>query len=257
MACPDYLYLGGERNSLTDNFSSKIWPRVLTSGMLRPGGLSPPEPDVISFNCPKCRARLEFADAAAGRIVRCAECRAKLRLPGELSDDEPPRRKKRRRRPVEDEASEPGATPEWLAPTIILALGLTLSVGSLAVAKGQEGATAGLILVGLRLLFTIPLSIGGMFIVAPLLGVSFGSITMAILKLAAINVLTLSIVLNVEFAGGHAMFGYALAAPIVWLIFKWLFELEFNETMISLVVIDVIQFMANLTVTAIALRSGK
>jgi hypothetical protein len=199
---------------------------------------------------------LEFADSAAGRVVRCPECQARLRLPGELVEDDPPRRKKRRRR-IEDDATEPAGTPEWLAPTIILGLGLTLSVGSLAVAKGQEGAALGLVIVGLRLLIAVPLSIGGMFIVAPLLGVNFGTIGTAILKLAAINVLALSIVLNVEFAGGSGVFGYGLAAPIMWLLFKWLFELDFNETMIAVTVIDLIQFLANLTITAAALRAGK
>jgi hypothetical protein len=211
---------------------------------------------VIAFRCPKCRAGLEFTDAAAGRIVRCPECHVKLRAPGELSGPSP-RRRKKRRRPVPDETPEPGATPEWIAPAIILGLGLTLSVGSLAVAKGHEGAAAGLKLVGLRLFVAVPLSIAGMFILAPLLGITFGSIGLAILKLAAINVATLSIVLNTTFAGGPEFLGYGLAAPIAWLLFQWLFALDFNETMISITVIDLIQFLAHLTVAGVALRVGK
>jgi hypothetical protein len=211
---------------------------------------------MIAFDCPKCKAGLEFADSAAGRVVRCPDCKVRLRLPGELVEVDPPRRKKRRR-PTEEIPDEPTETPEWIAPAVILGVGLTLTVGSLALAHGQEGAAAGLVLVGLRLLLAVPLSIGGMFIVAPLLGVSFGSIGMAILKLAAINVLTLSIVLNMEFTAGHALFGYLPAALIGFLLFKWLFELEFSETMISVTVINLIQFLANLTITAVALRSGK
>jgi hypothetical protein len=199
---------------------------------------------------------LEFGDAAAGRIVRCPACRAKLRLPGELIDEEPPRRKKRRHRDADD-TSQPGDTPEWIAPTIILALGLVLSIGSLAVAGGREGAASGFAIVGIRLLTAVPLGIAGMFIVAPLLGITFGTIGMAVLKLAAINVLTLSLVLNVEFAGGPALIGYALAALVMWFLFMKLFELDFSETMISVAVIDTIQFLAYLTVTAVALRTGK
>jgi hypothetical protein len=256
MTCPDYPLLFAERNSHTAEFFGKVWPGAGRSGMLRPEASGPGSFPMIAFGCPKCKARLEFADSAAGRIVRCPECRVRLRLPGELTDDDPPRRKKRRRR-LEQDPTEPAETPEWLAPAIILGLALTLSVGSLAVAKGQEGAAGGIAHIGLRLLTAIPLSIGGMFIVAPLLGITFGTIGMAVLKLAAINVLTLSIVLNVELAGGHAIFGYALAAPIVWLLFKWLFALEFSETMIALTVIDLIQFLANLTVTAVTWRAGK
>lgn len=211
---------------------------------------------MIAFDCPKCRSALTFAGTAAGRIVRCPECGAKLRLPGEMSAADPPRRKKRPRRPVEDEPTEPAGTPEWLAPGMILAVGLLLTVGSLAVAKGAEGAATGMIFVGLRLLTAVPLSIAGMLIVAPLLGINFGTIGIAILKLAAINVLTLSITVTAEFTGA-GLLGYAIAAPVDWLLFKWLFELEFNETLIALTVIGMIQFLAGLTLTAVQLRAGK
>jgi hypothetical protein len=198
---------------------------------------------------------LEFGDDAAGRIVRCPDCKVKLRLPGELTADEKPRRKKRRR--IEDEESiEPSETPEWVAPSIILGLGLVLSVGSLAVAGGTVGAAVGAIIVVLRLVTSVPLGIAGLFIVAPLLGVSFGTIGMAILKLAAINVLNVAIMLMADFSGA-GMIGFAFGAMINWLLFKWLFELEFSETMISLTIIGLIQFLATLTVTAAALRAGK
>jgi hypothetical protein len=196
---------------------------------------------------------LEFGDDSAGEIVRCPECRAKLRLPGELTGRTRRPRKKRRRRARTDD----GDAPIWLAPTVILVLGLTLTVGSLALAKGQEGATIGINEVAWRLLTAVPLSIAGMFIVAPLLGISFGTIGIAILKLAAINVTTLAIVMNVQFAGGATFVGYAIAAPAMWLMFKWMFELDFNETMISVTVIDLIQFLATLTVTAATLRAGR
>jgi len=257
LTCPDYLYLHGERNSLTTNFASKVWPQAGRSGMLGPVGQSIRSRPMIAFHCPKCRASLEFADSAAGRIVRCPDCRTRLRLPGELSDEQPQRRKKRRRKLLEEEQHEPAGTPEWIAPTIILALGLALSVGSLAVAKGTAGAATGAVEVGLRLLTAIPFSIAGMLIVAPLLGINFGTIGMAILKLAAINVLTLSVIMLAESTGAAGIFGYIIAAPIDWLLFKWLFELEFNETMIAITVIGLIQFLAGLTVLALTLRVAK
>jgi hypothetical protein len=209
---------------------------------------------VIAFNCPKCKAELEFGDAAAGRIVRCPDCQVKLRLPGELSEERKPRRKKRRRI-EEEESTEPSPTPEWLAPSIILGLGLTLSVGSLAVAGGTVGAAAGAVVVLIRLVFSVPLGIAGLFIAAPLLGTSFGTIGMAILKLAAINVLNVAILMMAEFSGA-ALIGYPIGSVINFLLFKWLFELEFTEAMFSVVVIGLIQFMAMLTVTAVALRTG-
>ncbi len=235
--------------------------------MLAPGG-SP----VIAARCPKCRAKLEFEAARDGRIVHCTYCRAKFWLPGEappaedeaapapvVEEAERPRRRKKRRRPppIEEPVVEPGVTPEWVPPTIILALGLVLAVGGMAVTQGRLGFVAGLAVVGIHLVVTVPLSIAGLFISAPLLGITFGTIGMAVLKLAAINVLTLSIVLTTMFGGAPAVFGYTLAAPVGWLLFHWLFELEFNETLFALTVIGLIQFLANLTVAAVRLRGGR
>jgi hypothetical protein len=213
---------------------------------------------VIAFNCPKCRQALEFAEDSAGRVVRCPTCRVKLRLPGAPpSDDEPVvtrrRRKKRRRRQVE-ESNEIVDTPEWIAPTALLGVGLMLSVGSMTMAKGGEGFAEGVATVGLQLLLTIPLSIAGLLIMAPLLGVNFGSFGMAILKLAAVNVSTLSIAMMCQFTGIPAFLAFSFVAPIGWLLFHWLFQLEPTETMYVLTVIWLIQFLADLTLKAAQLR---
>jgi hypothetical protein len=196
---------------------------------------------------------LDFGDVAPGQIVRCPGCGIKLRMRGELAESPTSRRKKRRR--VAD--NEPGETPAWFVPTIIIVLALVLTVGSLTLARGQEGAELGIKVVFWRLVATVPLSIAGMFIVAPILGITFGTIGLAILKLAAINMTALAIVMNVQFSGGPTILGYAIATPVMWGMFKWMFELDFNETMISVTVIDLIQFLASLTVTMAMLRAGK
>ena len=214
MTCPDYLVPCAERNSHTAELSAKVWPTDGTAGMLRPEAVGREGPPMIRFRCPKCRSDLEFGDSAAGRVVRCPGCQVRLRLPGELTGD-PPRRKKKRRRPAPEDSTEPSETPEWVAPAIILGLGLVLSVGSTAVARGAEGAAAEAVLVGLRLLAAVPLSIAGLFIVAAVLGISFGTIGLAILKLAAINVLNVSIVLLAE-ASGAALLGFVITTPVTF-----------------------------------------
>jgi hypothetical protein len=227
---------------------------------------------VIAFKCPKCRVTLEFADAAAGRVARCVACRARVRVPEPppsevdevldapvVEDDDRPRRRKKRRRPdpVVADTPEPGETPEWVAPAVLLALGLVVAVGSPAVTKGTEGFADGLATVGLHLLVTVPLSVAGLFIAAPLLGVTFGTLGAAVLKLAAINVLTLSLAMTAMFGGAPGYVAFTLAAPVGWLLFNWLFGLEFNETLFALTVIWLIQFLADLTFTAARLRAGK
>jgi hypothetical protein len=214
---------------------------------------------VIAFNCPKCRSALEFADDAAGRIVRCPECQVKLRLPGELpSEDEPerarPRRKKRRRREEVEETTEVGETPEWVAPAIILALGLVLAVGGMAVTKGRDGFAVGLLVVTLRLVVTVPFSVAILFVAAPLLGVSFGPITTALLKLSSISVLTLGISMTLQFGGMPGFMASSLVAPIGWGLFKWLFELEFTETLFVVVLTWLVQSLIGLTLAMIMLK---
>jgi hypothetical protein len=255
MTCPDYLVPCAERNSHTAELRAKVWPADATAGMLGPEAVGRGGPSVIRFRCPKCRSDLEFGDSAAGRVVRCPDCPARLRVPGELTGDPPRRRKKRRRSEAED-STELSETTGWIAPAIILGIGLVLSVGTRAMTGGTEGFAAGVGVVALRLVAAVPLSIAGMFIAAPLLGITFGTIGRAILRLAAINVLDVAIQLYME-AAGVGMLGFAITGPMNFLLFKWLFQLDFYETMFSVTVIGLIQFLALLTVTAAALRHAK
>jgi hypothetical protein len=212
---------------------------------------------VIAFTCPKCQQALEFKDAAAGRIVRCRGCQARLRAPGQLTETGGPRPVRKKRRPLdEDESVDVGETPEWIAPTVLLGLGLVLAVGGMAVTQGRDGFAAGLEIVALRLLLTVPFSVAGLFIAAPLLGLSFGPFTLAILKLAAISALELGLAMTAQFGGVPAWAAFTLVAPVGWLLFNWLFRLEPNETLFVLTVIWLIQFLVDLTVTAARLRAG-
>jgi hypothetical protein len=218
----------------------------------RPGGRR-----MITFNCPKCHQALEFKDAAAGRIVRCRGCEAKLRAPGQLAPaPDPLRRKKRRREPVEDagDSNDVGVVPEWVAPASLLGVGLLLAVGGMAVTKGRDGFAAGLLIVALQLVVTVPFNVAILFIAAPLLGVSFGPITTALLKLSSISVLTLGMSMTLQFGGMPGFMASSLVAPIGWGLFKWLFELEFVETLIVVAVTWLVQSLVGLTLAIIMLK---
>ena len=175
MTCPDYRVPCAKRNSHTDELYAKAWPAAVTAGMLGPEAVGRGGPLVIRFRCPKCHADLEFGAAAAGRMVRCPGCRAGLRIPGELTATRPAAGKNAPPAEPED-STKPGETPEWLAPAIILGIGLVLTIGSMAVSGGTEGAAIGFGTASPTAATTIPLSIAGMFIVAPLLGITFGTI---------------------------------------------------------------------------------
>lgn len=159
--------------------------------------------------------------------------------------------------PDDDASAEPGEAPEWLAPAVLLGVGLFLAVGGMAVNQGRDRFADGLAIVAARLLVTVPFGIIGLFITAPLLGVSFGPFTLAVLKLAAVNVFTLGISMTLEFGGVPGWLTYSLVAPIGWGLFKWLFQLEFTETMIVLVLTWLIQWMAQMTVLIAMSRGGR
>lgn len=216
---------------------------------------------MLTCTCPNCNSRSEFPCSAAGKTVRCGECGARLRLkapadstpgPEKSSNPRPARRRRKRLVRPEDELA---TTSEWIAPTLILGLGLLLAIGGMAIAKGQAGASESALQVFVQLIIAVPLSTAGLFLAAPLLGVSFGDVRMAILKLAAINTLTLSIAITASQGGAHPLLGQVIAAPIGWGLFKWLFDLDFSETLFVLTLIGVIQWIARLSILALEMQA--
>jgi hypothetical protein len=230
---------------------------------------------VFSFACTKCHYAMKFDDADAGRLVVCPNCGTRLRLPalpfparaparGREPDDTPvaaedelPVRRGRRRAKRGEVRDEPEAgvaepTPEWVEPAVLLGIGLLLAVGGVFVAGG---AAALLLSVVLRLAITVPISVVGMFVAAKMLGISFGTLGLAILKLAAISVFTLGIVATGDMTGWPVA-GILIAIPVGWLLFSRLFDLDFLETLWSLVIIGVIQWLAGLLFAQVAQRLG-
>jgi hypothetical protein len=215
---------------------------------------------MIRFACPKCDSRLEFADDAAGTVVRCPECRAGLKLPGRKGparkpaaapppEDDPPveaevvRPKKRRRRRDAEEGSR--ETPEWVAPTILLGVGLLLSVVGALLAHGVAG-TAGLLLVtAIMLAVIIPANIAGMYVAAAVVEVQFGQIWDAALKIAAITVTMqgVNIILTIGDKGqlgAATCFALLIQVPLSFGLFCWLFKMSLVEAFVSTIVIGVV-----------------
>src|SRR5688572_30040446 len=77
---------------------------------------------------------------------------------------------------------------EWKFPLILLVCGLILAVGGTGLAAGPLGAVASLLFTMISLLTSIPIAVGALYAAARLLGISFGNIGPAMLKLAAITV---------------------------------------------------------------------
>ena len=123
---------------------------------------------------------------------------------------------------------------EFRVPMILLLIGrLTVLASAFKIGGGAMAASAG-ILVALVLLVELPITIGGMYLLAAQLGISYGLLRPAILKLAAITMLAA----GSELAGaalGYGIVGELVIIPFLCYLFGYLFALDIWETLISIV----------------------
>jgi len=123
---------------------------------------------------------------------------------------------------------------EFRVPGILLVIGLTAFLASAFKIGGGAGAVSAGILVALVLLVELPITIAGMYLLAALLGISYGLLRSAILKLAAITMLAA----GSELAGiafGYPLLGDLVIIPFLCYLFGFLFALDIWETLISIV----------------------
>src|SRR5947209_6583074 len=158
----------------------------------------------MSFkHCPNCGGLLRAPDVKAGHAVRCTKCGYTFAVPDKEPSGERPRHDAKReeraaRRRPRPTADADAPRPEWIVPTVLLVVGLLLAGSGIFLQEGAAGVTGLLIVIAANLV-TVPITIAAMYVAAAVLGTSFGTVGMAILKLAAINVLYLGIVLTAMF----------------------------------------------------------
>jgi hypothetical protein len=214
---------------------------------------------MISTSCPKCHYTMSFPDAAAGQPVSCPNCTTRLNVPGRpgpgagRAPGAMPVGPAPRPRGEDVEDAEAGPASEWVVPAVLLAVGLLLSLVGVLMTEGAAGARELLVFVAVRLAVSVPLTIAGMYVVAPLLGVSFGPLGLAVLKLAAISALTLGIATTGELMD-WSIIGYLIAVLVGWVLFSYFFHLTFFETLLSLFIIGLIQTVLALAVAAVLHR---
>src|SRR5262249_31330211 len=128
-----------------------------------------------------------------------------------------------------------------------------LSAPALAPDKLGVGAGMVLVYVVVQMVVSVPLSIAGMFVAAPLLGVSYGTVGLAILKLAAITALTNGIAITAELLGAPPV-GYVIGLGASWFLFGQFFQLEFQETLVSLIIIGMVKWVVGMFVAMALLK---
>lgn len=131
---------------------------------------------------------------------------------------------------------------ELRAPLALLAIGLLVPGVVAFVQGGASGWLTTMIAYEVALLITVILGIVALFVAAALFSLSFGDARSAAIKLAAVF----------SFPGAIAMLVplplLALGVALVLYVglLAWLFELDFREAAISIVVIMVVRFVGAL-----------
>ena len=137
--------------------------------------------------------------------------------------------------PHRQRAEDSGHSPlEFRVPVILLVIGFTALLASAFVIGGGAGAFSAGIQLALVLLVELPITIAGMYLLAALLGISYGLLRSAILKLAAITMLGAGSSLA-GVASGYPLMGELVIIPLLCYLFGLLFALDIWETLISIV----------------------
>lgn len=153
-------------------------------------------------------------------------------------------------------------------PVILLVLGFLLYVGYYGIRYQMGGTGIAFTTLGLGLItaFKAALLIGFAFAVAGPLGVSFGGIYTAILKLAAIAVFCDGVttwidagVNKISGVGGGGVFGFGvisfpIALGLYWGLLTYLFSMDPGDSWMVVMILSVFDYIVRLAMIALLLR---
>ena len=147
-----------------------------------------------------------------------------------------------------DRKSEP--VWEKKAPLILFSIGLLILLIAAFAVGGPLGTAGALIALAFILALYLPLTVAAMYIVAGILGVSFGILKTAILKLAAITLFTAAID-QVGAWIGFPVTGLLASVIVSFFLFSNFFDLDARDTILSVILISIIRYCLSLLVAAI------
>lgn len=139
--------------------------------------------------------------------------------------------------------------PDWLVPLGLF--GGATAMNALIALRGGDAGKGFLVVSLIQLVLTVPATIGGMFVAAAALGINFGGVFLAALKVAAITAVVQVIYAVGQLGGGDgsAVIVLLFAFPVYWGLFCWLFDLTFVEALQATFFIGLIQKAVNVAVT--------
>jgi hypothetical protein len=135
---------------------------------------------------------------------------------------------------------------EYTLPFILLALGVLLSVvGAFGAAKGVSG----IFTLGVLTLFValyVPLAIGALMVIGTVVGINYGRLWPAILKMAAITFIVNGIWLLGEWMRLPIFLIFPISCIISFGLFMSQFDLDMKEANVSVGALNVMTLAANL-----------
>lgn len=154
---------------------------------------------------------------------------------------------------------------DYQLPVCLTFIGVMLAItqGIFFGNSDEWSVAANVVFVFTKLLFFVPFYIVALFISAKLMGISFGNISSAAIKIAAIILLpnTLGVIVSNIIPEVGWLVGWGLSWATYFFLLSFLFELEMGETFMLIVVLSVVQLVGAflfivLAVTTIAAILG-
>jgi hypothetical protein len=218
-----------------------------------------PQPVTRSIACPDCGSRVPLPAAPApGARVTCA-CGRAITLQarpagsGALSDRVAMYGTRRFRpgAPVDDDPALPRWRETWL-PGVLLPAGLALLAAQLAFRPLGSSVATGVVLSLILLALGVIVMLAGVFLCAFMMGTNFGSIGSAVLKLSATAVLACAgfafcAALDMK-TGRGPIVGWHVAILVYAACFKSMFELDWQEALLTVGIIGTLQALLSIVV---------
>jgi hypothetical protein len=140
---------------------------------------------------------------------------------------------------------------EVKAPLVLLGGSLLVFAALSFAGSGAEGAGALLGAVALSLVIDVVLGIIGLYLAAAVLGIDFGNLGTAVLKLAAILCAPIAVATLIPVP----LVALISAIVLYWWLLSWLFELSGRDLVISVVILFLVRLAGNLALMAMLPRT--
>lgn len=217
------------------------------------------DPPPVAKPAPKLTAK-PVAKSSAKPPVKAVRAKP-AREEDDRDEDEPrekPKKKKRKREVVqpvdESEADRERKLRnfEWVVPGVLLVIGLVLAfVGAVGASKLGAGFT--MVVLAVSLVVSVPLTIAALMAIGMVMGIEYGRLGPAVLKIAAITCVATGIMYVGAWLKLPGMIVFPISCFVTFALFMTQFDLDTWETNVSVGALNGLTFLAKLVLIAAVL----